>query len=808
MDEYCSPSMIKLAKIVHSFHFSLETKNHPKIYFNCPADIVHSHYNIGTKPILVKIPEWSNSKILVSSENSLGIFFLKQNFQIFTTRPMFELLVLRLKELQSFLIDYGDSLDHQGCYSILDADIERTRAMTCFISFGETFCIGNISIQADSSNTFLGWCNYFITAGHKKIGYISSFSNQNRIALKAKKKNIDALIVDPSFNVQKRIVSQIKTFSSELEHFDRLISLPIIKLLPLGFVSTFYEIILHILSLHPKSTIYICTPNGKSLINLLNSSGKWLPDKFRTDIQDMIPQNTKNIHFYESLLDLTEIVSDAIIFCSIEEYLLILQSKDTSLYWKAAIKQYIGHHYEPETINSNACHSQGETNVKTQDKSQLDSPHIYKTDPSGFRSDFKKNAIETYKKPLTNTNKRLSKEQTELNNLGTPNKKPYIIKTDTTSSEEDFLMDTKETPREDPNLIRSDITSSEEKLRIVTKKTPNKKPHFTVPNKTISNQTAQRRKPNNIDKKRPSSNEKICAPLTQDNFHNQENEQNAEIKNKLYDSRNTDNLNETSNNGNSNTFLQGITFRDRPKSTPWTDQTFLDDKTEASKEDPPFLSEKELEYLQKIFKEIDPQQLNNFILNALQTVKIPQDTIISTEHIVLNINEIDFPADHKFYFSLFLNIRDLIEFYTPETVIHKEKGVIEELAIHYDKNIDHSLHSEIQKEKINEVSSGSTYKAVAPVYLTYKEVPPVYNNSKLENDYPFTYLINTDHLLFLEDTFFLHNCTMNNHVIRSSPINNADLLQSHFIELDKEFYHPHERKKIRVEGKHVWIEKY
>lgn len=333
--------MFEFKKSIKNSFFQIKLKNQ-EIQFDYPADIFHSELRIGSKPILVKVPESTSSKIFISSENSLGIFFIKRKAKIYITRPMFKLLVLRLRELQSYFIDYEDIASEEGLFDISEADPDYTLSMVKFITFGENLSFSKFSLIVISANTFLGWCNFIITLNGENFLYISSFSAKNRISPKAEHQNIKTVILNKriDFDLESKLDYCNET-EENLINFDEAILSPAIKVIPVDFTSDFYEVLLHVLAVHQKVKIYVCIPNHKEYQILINSSAKWLPEKFRIDIQDMIPQDNKNIIYHDSILDINKIAQFSVVFCSKEEYELVYNSKDTTNYWKEVFDEYI-----------------------------------------------------------------------------------------------------------------------------------------------------------------------------------------------------------------------------------------------------------------------------------------------------------------------------------------------------------------------------------------------------------------------------------------------------------------------------------
>lgn len=382
---------------------TIENKN---IQFDHAADIYHTQYKFGTKPIILKISNCKSSKIFISSENSLGIFFLKKNVKIYITRPLFKILLYRLKELQNIFIDYDEILQNDKhleyeLVNIFDANIKRTKKMINFISFDEILNFSFFQIQVISANTFLGFCNFIIKFNHKKIGYFTSYSDEKRISIKSQSQKLDFLFINNNSELQSKEFSKFEydnsnnseTNQKNLKEFEKIISQNTIKIIPLDFTSIFYEIILHILSLSHKNQIFICNPNKKKLIKLLNQSGKFHNQKLRSDLHDLIPYNHKNIHFLNNFSKIIDIPKDSIIFCSVEEFLLISNSVDRTFYWKNFFSHFFD---ESEKNEKNVIENLIENN--NNNSVNMNIKEIIKNIDKKTRESFLLNFIKNYNK--------------------------------------------------------------------------------------------------------------------------------------------------------------------------------------------------------------------------------------------------------------------------------------------------------------------------------------------------------------------------------------------------------------------------
>ncbi|KRH95103.1 hypothetical protein M153_3100029775 [Pseudoloma neurophilia] len=546
-----------------AFRCWLQTKN---LQFDCPADIADFQFKMGTKPIMVKPLKTTSKRIFISSENSLGIFFITHKVQIFITRPLFELLILKIKELQSYFVDYEEMPD-ENFRSIFDANIEKTKSMINFVSYGEEIYFSRLSIRVESSNTFIGWCNFIIEYNQKKICYISTFSTKNRISFKAKQENVDILAIN-SLLLPKSMTSFLKDNTkapetSGIQQLDDLINNSGIKLIPVNFTSNLYEVLLHILAVHSKDQVYICAENVQKYIDLLNSFGKWLPDKFRIDIQDMIPKENKNLMFASSLVDLDFIHPNSVIFCSIEEYRTLLNSRNATTFYK-----------------------------------------------------------DIFSKILESIDKQANIDMSDLDNS--------ILKTD-------FAV--QENLTQNSELISGKIDDLEKNIY----------------NKFYSTDIAIR----------------AC--------------------------------------------------------------NLLEEKVRTK-----------------------------FLIKCLFKSKF-NNKALTIDHIVININDCDFPADHKIDFGLYLDLRSAINFYNPKSIVYQRHGILQEYN-------------------------------------------PINDKEKLQ--YPHTYILDVTNLHILHDLLFLQDASDENRVLKSDSVKTSQLLKDHFINIDDCYYFKNERKKVKINGQNVTIEKF
>lgn len=303
-----------------------------RIQFDYPAEIFGTNLRIGTKPILLKVKKTSARKIFVSSDSSLGIFFVKKNLQVFITRPVYEQLVIRLKELQGYLVDYDDEIEKSHVFDVNDVNLKKTERQIVFINYEQTINFRDFVIEVISSNTFLGWCNFIIKIGKKRLAYISSFSSKGRVSHKMEKRKLDLI----AFNDRDQ-----NPHESGLDDFLGLCKEESIKVIPIEMSSLFLEIFLFLLNTtrNLNLKIWIVFPFYEKLNRLINGSGTWLNQKFKIELQDPLPLDIKNVLYCNTLSDLIDVEDDSIIFCSKEEFDIVNNSMESSAYYEHLIKK-------------------------------------------------------------------------------------------------------------------------------------------------------------------------------------------------------------------------------------------------------------------------------------------------------------------------------------------------------------------------------------------------------------------------------------------------------------------------------------
>lgn len=304
--------------------FNLFGKN---ILFDYPAEIYGKNLKIGSMSILLKTKNVTADIIFVTSSISLGIFFVKKNVKIYITKPVYRQLVLRLKELQSYLVSYDHEPENtDDLHDVNDVNLEQTKCNFIFVTYDEMVRFDNFLVEVVSSNSFIGWCNYIIHVQEKRLAYISSFSQKQRISTKPLRSNVDLAILNglkPSSQEQ------------DLENFSKVCQDNMIKVIPIDISSLFFELFLLLLKTIQKTTIriYIVFPYFEEFIKIINGCGKWLNKKFNVEQADVLPLNIKNVLYFKTLSEINDIEDDAIVVCSKEEFGIVTSSLNNDVFY-------------------------------------------------------------------------------------------------------------------------------------------------------------------------------------------------------------------------------------------------------------------------------------------------------------------------------------------------------------------------------------------------------------------------------------------------------------------------------------------
>lgn len=289
--------------------------------------------------------------------------------------------------------------------------ISAIKPTVIFISLNAPIEFPDFTILPVPSNTFLGFCNFLIEICNRTIALVSTFSKDQRVSQKPNKKTVDCLIFnDSNRNLgekERRIQrSEVKnsenlpTCTNEMNGFrtylyenakiinqkknrkvsvqnnqkksnfsdlNELLKHSTVKLIPVNFSTDFCELLLHVLALFCDCHVLICHPEADSLIEVLNTSGTVVHDKFRVDLWPLVGNKSnetdrfgnkktvpdrfisKNpsekftsitdprIKTVKSLFDVPAVPPGAIVFCSLEEFALA-QTRNATHYWTQVIK--------------------------------------------------------------------------------------------------------------------------------------------------------------------------------------------------------------------------------------------------------------------------------------------------------------------------------------------------------------------------------------------------------------------------------------------------------------------------------------
>ncbi|ELQ75451.1 hypothetical protein THOM_1592 [Trachipleistophora hominis] len=322
--QYAMPA-IKFTRCKENSFLSMDLHN-DRIQFDYPAEIYGKNHRIGDKPILIKVKPVNAKKIFISSNNALGIFFMKKNVPIYITRPVYEQLVLRLRELQGYLVNYDDEHDKTDLRSVNDANITKAERNIIFITYNEITYFDTFMVEAVSSNTFLGWSNFILHVQNRKLAYVSTFSLKGRISFKMEPTKLHVIIYNQR---------QINTHGHNLDDFLRICQDDMIKIIPIDMSSMFLELFLFLLNTTRDMNIRICVVSSiyTAINRIVNGCGKWLNKKFRIEQHDPLPLIIKNVTYCDDLAGVNELDDDSIVFCTKEEFDVTNNSIDNGAYY-------------------------------------------------------------------------------------------------------------------------------------------------------------------------------------------------------------------------------------------------------------------------------------------------------------------------------------------------------------------------------------------------------------------------------------------------------------------------------------------
>lgn len=173
------------------------TKN---ICFELPAEPYGKKHQIPSfshppQPLKFCIPRVNNeslSAIFVSSSDSLGIFFLKENIPVYITEPVYEQIKMKIRRYETLSTHYEDE-EIQNC---MIRDMSRVRCPTLIkINLNQSFKFDSVVVKALSAGTFLGWTNYHVKEQYHFL-YARSILVDSRFAAQAPDVPIDFLILN------------------------------------------------------------------------------------------------------------------------------------------------------------------------------------------------------------------------------------------------------------------------------------------------------------------------------------------------------------------------------------------------------------------------------------------------------------------------------------------------------------------------------------------------------------------------------------------------------------------------------------
>lgn len=177
----------------------LHYSNDSLLCFEYPGEIYGKNHRVPTftdkpKPIKIIVPNLKYKGVLksffVSTTDSIGVFFLPKNTEVYITKPVYEHLMIKLESLKSLSLSYDDEPEHSG---ILVKKWKMPNFV--FISFNQVFNFNNVLVTAISAGTFFGFVNFLVT-DNKKILYAKSIANESRFFSEPPKLNLDYLVLN------------------------------------------------------------------------------------------------------------------------------------------------------------------------------------------------------------------------------------------------------------------------------------------------------------------------------------------------------------------------------------------------------------------------------------------------------------------------------------------------------------------------------------------------------------------------------------------------------------------------------------
>ncbi|EOB11364.1 hypothetical protein NBO_1248gi001, partial [Nosema bombycis CQ1] len=171
--------MVLLEKKIIKSHDNLKTssylylKNEYEILlFECPSIMYGFNFRPSTfespqKKIKFKIPRLENvDRVFVSSSESLGILFIKQDIDIYITLPVYEQILSNYYSLLKLQLTYeNEKFTDVKCTDVKcidEIDLDRLKRNIRFITYNELIHINDITIECKPSGMFIGWVLFFI----------------------------------------------------------------------------------------------------------------------------------------------------------------------------------------------------------------------------------------------------------------------------------------------------------------------------------------------------------------------------------------------------------------------------------------------------------------------------------------------------------------------------------------------------------------------------------------------------------------------------------------------------------------------
>ncbi|EOB12512.1 hypothetical protein NBO_420gi001 [Nosema bombycis CQ1] len=227
--------MVLLEKKIIKSHDNLKTcsylylKNEYEILlFECPSIMYGSNFRPSTfespqKKLKFKIPRLENvDRIFVSSSESLGILFLKQDIDIYITLPVYEQILSNYYSLLKLQLTYeneeftDEKCTDEKCIDVKcidEIDLDRLKRNIRFTTYNELIHINDITIECKPSGMFIGWCTFLYKTSSKIFHITNKVTNKKKYAIEYKDIKAD---FEVNLNCLKQPPNPIEKFNEKV----------------------------------------------------------------------------------------------------------------------------------------------------------------------------------------------------------------------------------------------------------------------------------------------------------------------------------------------------------------------------------------------------------------------------------------------------------------------------------------------------------------------------------------------------------------------------------------------------------------